>query len=397
MSSVNRPLRFKPWITDEDIEAVIQVLKSGQLSSLGGRWCRLFEEELARYLGVKWVVAVSSGSAALYIALKSLGIGPGDSVIVPAFTFIATATAVLYANAIPVFADIDRETLNIDPRQVEELVDEDTKGVIVVHIGGYPAEMDEIMRIAREKGIYVIEDTAQALGAEYRGSKAGSIGHVGVFSFYPTKTITTGEGGAIATNNDEILRKAMLIRSHGETEKYLHEELGFNFRMTEFQAALGLSQLRRIEESLRRREKFVRAFLDEVSGLIGELIYIPTPRPYMRHAWNLIQVLLAIERLKGGRDAVIQELRRLGFECVTVAYPRPLHKQPIFQRLLGHGRGCPWKCAKRREVPRRLPNAEWACERVISILVSPLFTEDDGVELGEAFKRVLRGFERGVG
>lgn len=303
------PLRFRPWITDEDINLVVDVLRSGQLSAIGGKWNALLEQELTKYLGVKYAITVSNGTTALHVALKAIGVGPGDEVITTPFTFAASATTILHANAIPIFADIDRETLNIDPASIEDVITDRTKAVIVVHLAGYPAEMDEIMKIANERGLYVIEDTAQALGAIYRGRMVGSIGHVGTLSFYPTKTITTGEGGAVVTSDADIANRARLLRSHGETGKYYYELLGYNYRMTEFQAALGYSQLRRIEEIIRRKETFAKVLMEELRDVENDLIQFPRPKPYIRHAWHLFQIILNLEKLRVGRDRVVEALR----------------------------------------------------------------------------------------
>ncbi|MGC8543419.1 MAG: DegT/DnrJ/EryC1/StrS family aminotransferase [Vulcanisaeta sp.] len=385
------PLRYRPWLSDEDINLVVDVLKSGQLSAIGGKWNTLLEQELAKYLGAKHVITVSNGTTALHVALKALGIGPGDEVITTPFTFAASATTILHSNAIPVFADIDRETLNISPSSIEDVITDRTKAIIVVHLAGYPAEMDEIMKIAQERGLYVIEDTAQALGAIYRGKMAGSIGHVGTFSFYPTKTITTGEGGAVATNDDNVARMARLLRSHGETGKYYYEILGYNYRMTEFQAALGYSQLRRIEEIIKRKESFAKVLMEELQDIEGDLLQFPRPKPYIRHAWHLFQLLLNLERIRVSRDKVVEALRAEGIEAATIAYPIPLHKEPIITNMAGHGRGCPWTCPYygKKIIYKPLPNAEWAAERVVSILIGPLYTTEDAVDTARAIKRVL--------
>ena len=390
------PLRFRPWITDEDINLVVDVLRSGQLSAIGGKWNALLEQELTKYLGVKYAITVSNGTTALHVALKAIGVGPGDEVITTPFTFAASATTILHANAIPIFADIDRETLNIDPASVEDAVTDRTKAVIVVHLAGYPAEMDEIMKIADERGLYVIEDTAQALGAIYRGRMVGSIGHVGTLSFYPTKTITTGEGGAVVTSDVDIANRARLLRSHGETGKYYYELLGYNYRMTEFQAALGYSQLRRIDEIIRRKEEFAKVLMEELRDVENDLIQFPRPKPYIRHAWHLFQVILNLEKLRVSRDRVVEALRAEGIEAATVAYPIPLHKEPIITNMMGHGKGCPWTCPYygRKVTYKPLPNAEWAAERVVTILIGPLYTTEDAVDTANAIKKVLNYYRK---
>ncbi|GAB6944836.1 DegT/DnrJ/EryC1/StrS family aminotransferase [Vulcanisaeta sp. JCM 14467] len=390
------PLRFRPWITDEDINLVVDVLRSGQLSAIGGKWNALLEQELTKYLGVKYAITVSNGTTALHVALKAIGVGPGDEVITTPFTFAASATTILHANAIPIFADIDRETLNIDPASIEDVITDRTKAVIVVHLAGYPAEMDEIMKIANERGLYVIEDTAQALGAIYRGRMVGSIGHVGTLSFYPTKTITTGEGGAVVTSDADIANRARLLRSHGETGKYYYELLGYNYRMTEFQAALGYSQLRRIEEIIRRKETFAKVLMEELRDVENDLIQFPRPKPYIRHAWHLFQIILNLEKLRVGRDRVVEALRAEGIEAVTVAYPIPLHKEPIITNTMGHGKGCPWTCPYygRKVTYKPLPNAEWVAERVVTILIGPLYTTEDAVDTANAIKKVLNYYRK---
>ncbi len=390
------PLRYKPWITDDDIKLVIDTLKSGQLSAIGGKWNTALEQELTKYLGTGHAITVSNGTTALHVALKAVGVGPGDEVITTPFTFAASATTILHSNAIPVFADIDRETLNIDPASIEKTITDRTKAIVVVHLAGYPAEMNEIMKIAQEGGIYVIEDTAQALGAAYRGRKAGSIGHVGTLSFYPTKTITTGEGGAVVTNDDEIARRARLLRNHGETGKYYYELLGYNYRMTEFQAALGYSQLMRIEEIIKRKENFAKVLMEEIQDVENDLIQFPRPKPYIRHAWHLFQLLLNLEKLRVSRDRIVDALRAEGIEAATVAYPIPLHREPVIMNMASHGKGCPWSCPYygKKVSYGPLPNAEWAAERVVTILLGPLYTTEDAVDTARAIKRVLNYYRR---
>ncbi|MCX8137929.1 DegT/DnrJ/EryC1/StrS family aminotransferase [Pyrobaculum aerophilum] len=382
--------------SEEVLQAIAEVLKSGVLTAQHGKWVKAFEAELASYLGVRYAAAVSNGTTALHTALKAIGVGPGDEVITTPFTFAASATAVLHANAVPVFADIDRETLNLDPASVEERITDKTKAVVVVHLAGMPAEMDQFMKLAERYGVKIIEDAAQALGAEYRGRRAGSIGHVSAFSFYATKHITSGEGGAVATDIAAYAERAKLIRAHGEVGKYSYELLGYNYRMTEIQGVLAYYQLKQLPEMERRREAYVKALLEELAPLEGDLITVPRPRPYMKHAWHLVQILLAVEKLKKPRDYVVEALRAEGVGNAFVAYPVPLYKTPLFQRQEGHGLGCPWTCPyyKRRVEYKPLPNAEWAAERVVSLLVMPNLTEQDALDTAAAFKKVLSHLRR---
>ncbi|RLG77333.1 MAG: aminotransferase DegT, partial [Thermoprotei archaeon] len=233
-----------PYITEDEINAVIEVLKSGQLAH--GPVVEEFEKAFSEYLGVPYTVAVSNGTVALYLALKALGIGEGDEVIVPDFTFIATASMVVAAGAKPVFADIDLRTYTIDPEDVKKKITKRTKAMIVVHLYGHPANMGELMDIAKEHNLYLIEDCAQSHGAEFRGIKTGSFGDVAAFSFYATKNLTMGEGGAVVTKSKEVAEKVKLLRNHGQISRYYHEVIGWNFRLTSIQAAIGLQQLRKL-------------------------------------------------------------------------------------------------------------------------------------------------------
>jgi perosamine synthetase len=389
---VARPVVY----SEEVVQAIAEVLKSGALTAQHGRWVKAFEDELASFLGVRHVLAVSNGTVALHTALKAVGVGPGDEVITTPFTFAASATAVLHANAVPIFADIDRETLNLDPASVEEKITDKTKAVVVVHLAGMPAEMDEFMKLAERYGVKIVEDAAQALGAEYRGRRVGSIGHISAFSFYATKHITSGEGGAVATGVAAYAERARLIRAHGEVEKYSYELLGYNYRMTEMQGVLAYYQLKQWPEMQKRRETYVKVLLEELAPLEGDLLTVPRPRPYMRHSWHLVQILLAVEKLAKPRDYVVKALRAEGVGNVFVAYPVPLYKTPLFQRREGHGLGCPWSCPfyGRKVEYRPLPNAEWAAERVLSLLVMPNLTEQDAVDTAAAFKKVLTALRR---
>ena len=391
------PIVARPVVYSEEVlQAIADVLKSGILTAQHGKWVKAFESELASYLGVRHALAVANGTVALHTALKALGVGPGDEVVTTPFTFAASATAVLHANAVPVFADIDRETLNLDPASVEEAITDKTKAVVVVHLAGMPAEMDQFLKLADRYGVKIVEDTAQALGAEYRGRRVGSIGHVSTFSFYATKHITSGEGGAVATDVAAYAERARLIRAHGEVGKYSYELLGYNYRMTEIQGVLAYYQLRQLPEMQKRREAYVKALLEELTPLEGDLITVPRPKPYVKHSWHLVQILVAIEKLTKPRDFVVEALRAEGVGNVFVAYPTPLYKTPLFQKREGHGLGCPWTCPyyRRKVEYRPLPNAEWAAERVVSLLVMPNLTEQDAVDTAKAIRKVLGELKR---
>ncbi len=393
------PLRYRVSVYSEELMGAIEeILRSGLLASTHGKWVRAFERSLSQYLGVNSAVALSSGTAALHVALKSLGVGPGDAVVTTPFTFVATASTILHSNAVPIFVDIDRDTLNMDPTSLEKAIDEDVKAVVVVHLAGMPAEMDDILRIARERGVPVVEDAAQALGGEYRGRKLGSIGDVAALSFYATKNITTGEGGAVATSDESIAERARLISNHGQTDRYEYAVLGYNYRMTELQGAIGYFQLRELEGLNRNREAFAKVLMEELSTMEGDVLELPRPRAHMRHAWHLFQVLLRLEALSKGRDFIVEALRREGIGLIYAAYPKPLYLTGLFRDMVGHGRHCPWSCpfyGRRTAYGRGLcPNAEWAAERVISIPISPMYTAEDAVDVARAIRKVLNYYRR---
>ncbi len=240
----------KPEIREEEIKRVIEVLKSGMLAQ--GRMVEEFERAFAGYIGVREAIAVSNGTVALDLALKAIGIKEGDEVIVPAFTFIATANCVLFQHAKPVFADIDERTMNIDADDVLEKITDKTKAIIGVHLYGQPFDVKAISDICEDHRLILIEDAAQAHGAEYDGKGVGGFG-IGCFSFYPTKNVTTGEGGMITTDDVELAEKLRLLRNHGDAGKYNHVVLGYNYRMTDFQAAIGIEQLKKIDLLIEKR------------------------------------------------------------------------------------------------------------------------------------------------
>ncbi len=383
---------YRPYIPQNAIRYISDVLSSGLLAGTCRRYVAKFEELLSKYLGARSVIATSSGSTALLVALKALGIGPGHKVLVPAFTFVATATSVLYANAVPVFVDIELETLGIDPVDLEKKLTPDTTAVMVVHVGGVPARIDEILKICKESGVLLVEDCAQALGAEYRGRKVGTFGDASCLSFYPTKTITTGEGGAVVTDRDDVAERARMIVNHGETKKYYHELLGFNFRMSELNAALGVAELELIDDLVERRRRFAKTFIEEVERTLSEYVTVPRGLPCSRPCWNLVQMLLNLDKIGKSRDYVLEKLHQAGLKIFTVSYPYPLYRLPIFAKYSAHGSLCPWRCAK--DIPDyarlKLPNVEYVCERVLTLLVSPVFSEEDATIIARMFAKVIR-------
>jgi perosamine synthetase len=313
----------RPAIGQEEISAVSDVLKSGMLAS--GDRVLDFERKFADFCGSNHAVAVNNGTAALHAALLAAGIGPGDEVIVPAFTFVATASAVVMCGAKPVFADVDEMTFTISPQQVAERITPKTRAVIGVHLFGQPCDIEALQEICESKSLKFIEDAAQAHGALYNGAKTGSFGHLACFSFYATKNMITGEGGMVTTSDKAYNERLRLIINHGQSEKYIHTRLGYNYRMTDIAAAMGIVQLKKLEKfNLRRRKnaEFYNANLS-VKGLS-----IPFVGPARNHVYHQYVIRLT-EEFPMNRTTFIEYLKAKGIGS-AVHYPIPLHRQPLF-------------------------------------------------------------------
>ncbi|MEM0076360.1 MAG: DegT/DnrJ/EryC1/StrS family aminotransferase [Thermoproteota archaeon] len=379
-----QPIRPRPIIDEEEIKAVEEVLRSRNLSSLAGDKTKKFEEEFAKYIGTKFAIATSNGTTALHTALASAGVKAGDEVIVPPFTFVATATSVLHQDAIPVFADIDKETFTITPEDIKRKITQKTKAIIVVHLFGHPAEMDEIMEIAKEKNLIVIEDCAQAIGAEYKGKKVGSIGHISAFSFYATKNMMTGEGGMVLTNDEKIANKARLIRHHGQASTYHYEILGYNYRITEMQAAIGLVQLRKLETFNNIRRKHAKIYYDELKGIKG--LELPVEKLYAKHVFHLYTIKLT-EETKVSRDEFVKYLRAENVPA-GVFYPTSLHLEPLFQNLYERGKGLDFYKNISYKVGD-FPVSEDISRRVFSLYTDPILTDNEIITISSAVKKVI--------
>ncbi|RLF84343.1 aminotransferase DegT, partial [Thermococci archaeon] len=297
----------KPLIGDEEINGVIGVLKSGMLAS--GKEVKEFEKEFAQYLGAKHAVAVVNGTAALDVALKALKIGSDDEVITTPFTFIASANSILFQGAKPVFADIDPKTYNLDPNEVLEKITDKTKAIVVVHLYGQPADMKAFKEIAEDHKLYLIEDCAQAHGAEFEGQKVGTFGDIAAFSFYPTKNMTTGEGGMVVTNDGELAKKVDLIRNHGQAEKYLHVELGYNLRMTNIAAAIGRAQLKKLDGWNKKRIENAKLLSEGIKKIDG--LTPPYVDPRAKHVFHQY-VIRVEEEFPLNRDELMAKLREKG-------------------------------------------------------------------------------------
>jgi perosamine synthetase len=317
-----------PDITESEIDAVVAVLRSSQLS-LGPK-LQEFEHSIAQYVGVSHAIAVSSGTSGLHLCVRALGIGEGDEVIVPSFTFVAAANAIRYERATPVFVDIDPLTLNLDPARIENAITPRTRAIMLVHTFGYPAELTAIQEIAKRHQLLLIEDACEAIGAEYGGEKVGSFGSAAVFAFYPNKQITTGEGGVIVTRDASLARKMKALRNHGRYDSdnwFQHTELGFNYRPSDIHCALGIEQLKRIDQILARREAIAREYtlhLSETPGLILPIL----DNSNRRISWFVYVVRLQNHFTQSHRDAVVHKFNQQGIACGR--YFAPIHMQPSY-------------------------------------------------------------------
>jgi perosamine synthetase len=322
-----------PDVSEAEIEGVVAVLRSPHLS-LGPK-VREFEAAVAEYVGAPEAVAVSSGTAGLHLCVKALGIGAGDEVILPSFTFVAAANAVRYEGATPVFVDVEPSTLNMDPERVEAALTPRTRALLVVHTFGIPADMDPLLEMARGRGLVVLEDACEAIGAEYAGRKAGTFGDAGVFAFYPNKQMTTGEGGVVVTRREALAARLRSLRNQGRGapgEWFEHTEVGYNYRLSDVACALGLGQLSRLESILARREAVARRYDERLSAVPG-LIRPPLDLPPPRISWVVYVVRLARRFGAAQRDAIRDRLVAQGIGCGR--YFAPVHQQPAYR---GYGR-----------------------------------------------------------
>ncbi|MCS7167324.1 MAG: DegT/DnrJ/EryC1/StrS family aminotransferase [Gemmatales bacterium] len=336
-------------------EAMDRVLASGQV--ILGPEVEAFEREVARYLGVGYAIGCASGTDALLLALKTLDIGPGDEVIVPTFTFFATAASVIRAGATPVFADVEADTGNIQPREIAERVTPRTKAVIVVHLFGQCADMEPIWRLAERYGFYIIEDAAQAFGAEYQGKKAGTLGHLACFSFYPTKNLGAyGDAGMVTTNDPEWAARLGRLRVHGMEPKYYHPDLGWNSRIDALQAAILRVKLAWVDRFIDARRAIARRYQELLNQeQLGYDIAPLAVRGYGKHTFNQFVVRVA----RGQRDALMNHLQLHGIGT-EIYYPIPLHLQPCF-RHLGYRGG-------------DFPVSEQLCQEVLALPMYPELT-----------------------
>jgi perosamine synthetase len=329
----------RPWLDEREEELVLEVLRSGRLSL--GPWIEQFEARLAERVGAPYAAAVSSGTAGLHMLCRVAGVGPGDEAITSPLSFVASANCFMLEGATPVFADVDPVTLNMDPDAVEAAITDRTRAIVAVDMFGYPCELDELRAIARRRGLVLVEDACEALGAEYRGRPLGAHGESAVFAFYPNKQLTTGEGGVVVTHSEEVWRQIVSLRNQGRSYEegagwFNHVRLGFNYRWTDLQAAIGLAQLEKLDRVLELRAAAARRY----GELLADLDGVETPAPddaEHRRSWFVYVVKLAAEV---NRDGVMAFLRREG--VATAEYVPCVHLQPYMRDRYGFREGmCP--------------------------------------------------------
>jgi perosamine synthetase len=340
----------KPSIGAAEKQAVLAVLESGMLAQ-GPRTAAL-EEKFAAACGVKYAIATSSGTTALHIALLAHNIGAGDEVITTSFTFIASVNSIIYCGARPVFVDIEPDTFNLDPNLIEEKITPHTKAILPVHLYGYPCDMDAILDIARRHNLSIVEDAAQAIGAEFKGKRVGSFGS-GCFSLYATKNVMSGEGGMITTDDDAFAQKCRMIRSHGMQRRYYHDMLGYNFRTSDLHAAIGLAQIEQLEKFTAKRRANANYLNQHITS-----VATPKVREGYSHVWHQYTVRVDQGR---DRDSAIKQLNTAGVGT-GVFYPVPAHQQGYICEMFG---------------PVSLPVAEQMAREVISLPVHPQLSQAD--------------------
>ena len=371
----------RQWIDSDDIEAVLQVLKGDFITQ--GPKIKEFEQALADYVGTKYAVVFSNGTAALHAACVAAEIGPGDEVITSPITFVASSNCVLYAGGKPVFADIDPVSFNIDPNEIEKLINSRTKAIIPVDFAGQPVQIEEILQIAKASNITVILDAAHSLGATVGGRKTGSHADMTMFSFHPVKSITTGEGGAIVTDDPSLYEKLTLFRTHGITRDqsamqstapwyYEMHELGYNYRLTDIQAALGISQLRRLDFFIQKRQRIAQIYTEAFSDMEG--VIPPLQMEDRRLSWHLYVIRLELEKFSVGRRQIFEALRAENIG-VNVHYI-PVYYQPYYQKL-GYKRGL-------------CPHAEQYYESAITLPIFPNMTDQDIQDVITAVQKVTK-------
>ena len=375
------------WLDNKEIDEVLDTLKSEWITT--GPKMKIFEDSFKKFKGSKFAVAVNSGTAALHISTSSINIKRGDEVITTPLTFVASANCVTYRNGRPIFADIKKDTYNIDPNDIRKKITVNTKAIIPVHFAGQPCDMDEIIEIADENNLVIIEDAAHAIDAEYKSKKIGNISELTAFSFHPVKNITTAEGGMVTTNDDDLYDKLLMFRTHGITKDaikrfgksgdyhYDMQYLGYRYNLSELHASLGIHQLAKLKKFQRRRREIVKIYYNELQDI--EELVLPFKKEDVQHSWHLFVIQLNLEKLKVDRDHIFRALREENIG-VNVHYI-PVHYHSYYINKFGLKRG-------------NLPNVEWLYPRILTIPLFPRMNDNDIYDVINALEKVITYYKK---
>jgi perosamine synthetase len=374
----------KPWIGEDEKREVINTLDDNSLTSAakdGGKRVRELESLLQDYLNIKNVVSINSGTSALLAALIAADVKIGDEVLLPSFTFVATANSILAAGAKPVFVDVNKYDYTIDVSDLKAKITKKTRAIVPVHLYGHPSDMDEIAEVAETKSISIIEDACQSLGSTYNNRHTGTFGIMGCFSFYASKVMTSGEGGAVVTNDDSIAEKLKLIRNHGMVEGYDTRILGLNLRLPEISAAIAKTQMGKLREMLglrRRNAEMLTTLISDVANENG--IILPRESQSKRFNWYLYTVAITRDNL---RDKIQKKMTLNDKIGATVYYEPPVHKTPYYERIMASGTG------PQRSSVMGLPNTEWASKHVLSLPIHPMVTTEGLERIANSLKGAI--------
>lgn len=366
----------------EEKKEVLDTLDSGWIT-LGPR-TKKFEDLLAGFTGAQYAIALNSCSAALHLAMIAINVQKGDEVITTPFTFAATAHAIIHCEGKPIFVDIDPKSFNVDPKKIEKAITSKTKAILPVDYGGQPVDLDAICKIAKKHGLYVVEDAAHTIGAKYKGKNIGTIADLTCFSFHPVKNMTTGDGGAVVTNNQELAEKIMVLRVNGMDKEswkrntssgiwdYAIVEEGYKYHMNDLSAALGIHQIKKLEKFRQIREELANTYDEQLIDL--KEVQIPHRVPDIMHAHNIYAILVDTSNLKISRNQIIERLK--DYNVGSIVYFRPLHLQPYFQVNFGYKEG-------------DFPNAEYVFDRIICLPLYPGMKKSDAVYVANLLKKII--------
>ncbi len=388
----------RPWLSDEEKKEILMVLDEGILTSPaleGGKRVQEFESLLRSYLSIKHVIAVNSGTSALLAALLTLGLKEGDEVLLPSFTFVASANSVVAAGGTPVFVDITKADYTIDIKDLATKITKRTRAIMPVHLYGHPADLDEILELAKSNSLEIVEDACQSLGSEYRKRQTGTIGSMGCFSMYASKVLTSGEGGAIATDDDQLADQLRMIRNHGMVEGYDTRVFGLNLRLPEISAAIAKGQMKKLNEMLEKRRNNANLLTDLLSHSDVDGFTTPTEPEdgHKKFNWYLYTVALDGRKTEkknnksdlpdhfDSRDLIKDEMAKTAKIGVAVYYDPPVHLTPYYRELVGSRLP-----SQVREMPNNLKTTEWASKHVLSLPVHPLLSKQDIEYIANSFK-----------